>query len=75
MFELVIENTPFYPEGGGQVSDTGWFVTLNGGAKNEFEVVDVRKTVNCIIHVLKHIEYSVEEANSLNESEFSSFLY
>ncbi|APJ03475.1 alanine--tRNA ligase [Silvanigrella aquatica] len=69
MFELVIENTPFYPEGGGQVSDSGWFVTLSHGAKNEFEVVDVRKTVNCIVHVLKHIEYSTEEANSLDQNE------
>jgi alanyl-tRNA synthetase len=69
MFELVIENTPFYPEGGGQVSDSGWFVTLNNGAKNEFEIVDVRKTVTNIIHVIKHIEYSSEESNHLNQQE------
>lgn len=72
MFELVIENTPFYPEGGGQVSDSGWFTTLNKGAKNEFEVVDVRKTVTNIIHVIKHTEYSNEEANRLSKQEIAN---
>ncbi len=71
LFEIIIENTPFYPEGGGQVSDSGWFVTLNNGAKNEFEIVDVRKTVTSIVHVIKHIEYSSEEINCLSQQELT----
>lgn len=72
MFELVIEDTPFYPEGGGQVSDSGWFVTLNNGAKNEFEIVDVRKTVTSIVHLMKHIEYSAEDAARLSQREITN---
>ncbi len=72
MFEIIIENTPFYPEGGGQVSDSGWFVTLNNGTKNEFEIVDVRKTITSIVHVIKHIEHSSEEANSLSQQEVTN---
>lgn len=58
-FELVIAHTPFYPEGGGQVADRGLFVSVNtaNGKKNEFEVLDVRKTPAQIIHLLKHEEY------------------
>lgn len=69
MFELVIANTPFYPEGGGQVCDSGWFVTSHAYGKNEFEVVDVRKTVNAIVHLLKHADHSTENAAFLTETE------
>lgn len=72
MFEIVIAETPFYPEGGGQVSDTGWFITLNNSGKNEFEVVDVRKSLNNIVHLLKHVEFSAEEAKSLDQKELSN---
>ncbi|MGY3804228.1 alanine--tRNA ligase [Pigmentibacter ruber] len=69
LFELIISNTPFYPEGGGQVCDSGWFITNNSYGKNEFEVVDVRKTVNAIVHLLKHDEFSSENAKPLTNSE------
>lgn len=69
MFEIIISNTPFYPEGGGQVSDSGWFITTNSFGKNEFEIVDVRKTVNAIVHLVKHAEFSSENARMLKEAE------
>jgi len=42
---VVLDKTPFYPEGGGQVADTG---TING-----FAVEDVQKVGKVIVHILK----------------------
>jgi alanyl-tRNA synthetase len=42
---IILDKTPFYPEGGGQEADHG---TING-----YEVVDVQKIGNVIIHILK----------------------
>ena len=44
---IVLDKTPFYPEGGGQASDTG---TING-----IEVEDVQKIGNIIVHILKKL--------------------
>ena len=71
MFEIVIADTPFYPEGGGQASDSGWFITSNHGAKNEFEIVDIRKAINTIVHLVKHVEFSADEAEYLEQKELS----
>lgn len=43
--EVVIASTPFYPESGGQVADTG---TITGD-EFELEVIDVQKPVNELI--------------------------
>ncbi|MDE1824214.1 MAG: alanine--tRNA ligase [Candidatus Micrarchaeota archaeon] len=42
---IVLDKTPFYPEGGGQEADHG---TING-----FKVVDVQKLGNVIVHVME----------------------
>ncbi|WP_338637488.1 alanine--tRNA ligase [Spirobacillus cienkowskii] len=68
-FEFVIENTPFYPEGGGQVADNGWIAVQAANSKNEFEVIDVRKTASQIVHLLKHIEWSSDSAAPLSSTE------
>ncbi len=42
---IVLDSTPFYPEGGGQEADHG---SING-----FEVTDVQKIGNVIVHIMK----------------------
>ena len=46
-FQLVLNRTPFYPEGGGQVGDTG---VLTQG-KTEIKITNTLKENNLIIHI------------------------
>ncbi len=46
---LLVEETPFFPEGGGQVADTGWVQWLGGRA----EIVDVQKDSAWIYHRIR----------------------
>jgi len=46
--EIVLPETPFYAEAGGQLADTGW---IRGGAGAELEVIDVQRPVpGLIVH-------------------------
>jgi len=45
-FQLVLDRTPFYPEGGGQVGDQGWLVQGDAGVP----VLDTRRENQLIIH-------------------------
>ena len=56
LFQVVLNSTPFYPEGGGQVGDTG---TLSSGG-NTVEVFDTKKENNLIIHTLKELPKNLE---------------
>lgn len=73
-FELVLANTPFYPEGGGQVADSGWIVVEGKGdiGKVTFEVIDVRKTPSAIVHVLSEPEWSQPEAQPIGETKLKT---
>jgi alanyl-tRNA synthetase len=65
-FELWMASTPFYPEGGGQVADTGWLrVKAADGSDSDFEVIDVRKSAAAIVHLLRHPEWSSEDAEAV----------
>jgi alanyl-tRNA synthetase len=48
---VVLNQTAFYPEGGGQPADQG-FLKFNNG---QTEVLDVQKVGNIIVHVVKNI--------------------
>ena len=47
--ELVLDETPFYAEGGGQVGDTGRIVAADGAF--EFEVQDTKRQGQVIVHL------------------------
>jgi len=50
--QIVVNQTPFYAESGGQVGDAGWLQTETGKA----EISDTRKSAGVFIHVAKVTE-------------------
>ena len=64
LYQIVLDNTPFYPEGGGQVGDKGTLVcsasSLSLGSANEIiEIIDTKKENNLILHFAKKIPENV----------------
>jgi len=56
-YQLVFNQTPFYPEGGGQVGDTGYIQMTNG---DKISIVNTKKENNLIIHYTKKLPVNVE---------------
>ena len=54
-FEVVLDQTPFYGEMGGQVGDKGWLVSDN----EKIDVVDTKRENNQSIHILKKMPQDV----------------
>lgn len=52
LFQLVLDKTPFYPEGGGQVGDKGYLEAANGEV---VYIVDTKNENNLIIHFAKNL--------------------
>ena len=52
LFQLVFDQTPFYPEGGGQVGDKGYIELDNG---NVIYIIDTKRENNLIIHFAKSL--------------------
>ncbi|MFP3201001.1 MAG: alanine--tRNA ligase [Sulfolobus sp.] len=46
---LILDQTTFYPEGGGQIGDTGIIKDSNG---NVYKVVDTQKAFDFVVHIL-----------------------
>ena len=55
-YQLVFNQTPFYPEGGGQVGDTGFISNAN----EKLAIVDTKKENNLIIHFTEALPENVE---------------
>lgn len=59
MYQLVFDRTPFYPEGGGQVGDTGY---LRDQAGKKISILDTKKENNLIVHFAKNLPEDPEAA-------------
>lgn len=55
LYQIVLDNTPFYPEGGGQVGDKGSLVSAN----ETIEILDTKKENNLILHIAKKLPENV----------------
>jgi alanyl-tRNA synthetase len=51
LYQIVLDNTPFYPEGGGQVGDKGILTSSN----EIIEIIDTKKENNLILHFAKQL--------------------
>lgn len=58
MYQLVFDNTPFYPEGGGQAGSKGYIEIPNSDV---IYILDTKKENNLIIHFTKHLPSNITE--------------
>lgn len=56
LYQIVLDHTPFYPEGGGQVGDRG---TLSS-ANELIEIIDTKKENNLILHFAKKLPENLQ---------------
>ena len=56
LYQIVLDNTPFYPEGGGQVGDKGTLFSAN----ETIEIIDTKKENNLILHFAKKLPENIE---------------
>ena len=57
-YQLVLDRTPFYAEGGGQVGDKGYLESANGDV---VYIVDTRKENNEILHISKNLPRDLDQ--------------
>jgi alanyl-tRNA synthetase len=55
LYQIVLDNTPFYPEGGGQVGDKGILVSAN----ETIDIIDTKKENNLILHFAKQLPENI----------------
>ncbi|WP_026704119.1 alanine--tRNA ligase [Flavobacterium soli] len=55
LYQIVLDHTPFYPEGGGQVGDKGVLTSAN----ETIEILDTKKENNLILHFTKNLPENV----------------
>ncbi len=57
LYQLVLDATPFYPEGGGQVGDVGTLSNIN----ETIEIIDTKKENNLILHITKKLPENINK--------------
>ncbi len=61
-YQIVLNRTPFYPEGGGQVGDTGYVLF----GTERVQVVDTKKENNLVVHIIERLPADIEAAVHCN---------
>lgn len=69
LYQIVLDNTPFYPEGGGQVGDKGILSNIN----ETIEVFDTKKENNLILHITKKLPENLNGTFSAKVNEILRF--
>ncbi len=59
LFQIVLNNTPFYPEGGGQVGDKGILTPTLSKGEGVIDIIDTKKENNLILHLAKKLPENV----------------
>lgn len=62
IFQIVLDKTPFYAEGGGQVGDKGQLIV----ADETLQVLDTKRENDLIIHFVNKLPHNVESDVSAN---------
>ena len=67
-FHLVFNKTPFYPEGGGQIGDSGFIYADSENSDNidPLFVLDTKKENNIIIHVVQKMHWELDKTPFLS---------
>ena len=60
LYQIVLDSTPFYPEGGGQVGDKGSLIPTFSKEEGAIEILDTKKENNLIIHYAKSLPENIE---------------
>ena len=63
---LVLDQTPFYAESGGQVGDVGFIISDSGNSKFEFKVTDTQKMHSAYLHYGKVVSGEVSVDNKVS---------
>ncbi len=56
-YQVVLDRTPFYPEGGGQTGDSGWLIDNNG---KQWPVIDTKKENQLIVLKMPQLPENTE---------------
>jgi alanyl-tRNA synthetase len=62
LYQIVLNNTPFYPEGGGQVGDKGILISTHSKEEEVIEIIDTKKENNLILHFTKQLPENIESS-------------
>jgi alanyl-tRNA synthetase len=60
LYQIVLDATPFYPEGGGQVGDKGYLTPALSNGEGAVEIIDTKKENNLILHITKQLPDNLE---------------
>ncbi|GAB4208477.1 MAG: alanine--tRNA ligase [Bacteroidia bacterium] len=60
LYHIVLEQTPFYPEGGGQVGDTGVLIFGDENTGERIHVIDTKKETGTIIQITDKLPQNIQ---------------